>query len=146
MRNLNLTESKSYWGVTVPQRRDLRNFGLVMAAVLALVSGYLWYKDAMDPAQVVVAVAAGFLIVGLVLPVVLTPIYFPWMWLARILAFVNTHLLLGFVFYTLFTFIGLGMRLLGRDPLDRKIIPDSDSYWQRRESPLLSREHYLRQF
>jgi len=117
-----------------------------MAAVLALVSGYLWYKDAMDPAQVVFSVAAGFLIVGLVLPVVLTPIYFPWMWLARILAFVNTHLLLGFVFYTLFTFIGLGMRLLGRDPLDRKILPDSDSYWQRRESPLLSREHYFRQF
>ena len=141
-----MTESKIYWGVEVPQRVDLRKFGLVMAAVLGLVSGYLWYKDAMDPAQVVFSVAAGFLIVGLVLPVVLTPIYFPWMWLARILAFVNTHLLLGFVFYTLFTFIGLGMRLLGRDPLDRKILPDSDSYWQRRESPLLSREHYLRQF
>ena len=141
-----MTESKIYWGVEVPQRVDLRKFGLVMAAVLALVSGYLWHKDAMDPAQVVFSVAGGFLIVGLVLPVVLTPIYFPWMWLARILAFVNTHLLLGFVFYTLFTFIGLGMRLLGRDPLDRKILPDSDSYWQRRESPLLSREHYLRQF
>ena len=141
-----MTESKIYWGVEVPQRVDLRKFGLVMAAVLALVSGYLWYKDAMDPAQVIFSVAAGFLIVGLVLPVVLMPIYFPWMWLARILAFVNTHLLLGFVFYTLFTFIGLGMRRLGRDPLDRKILPDSDSYWQRRESPLLSREHYLRQF
>ena len=141
-----MTESKSYWGVEVPQRVDLRKFGLVMAAVLVLVSGYLWYIDAMDPAQVVFSVAAGFLIVGLVLPVVLTPIYFPWMWLARILAFVNTHLLLGFVFYTLITFIGLGMRLLGRDPLDRKILPDSDSYWQRRESPLFSRDHYLRQF
>ena len=141
-----MTESKSYWGIEVPQRVDLRKFGLVMAAVLVLVSGYLWYEDAMDPAQVVFSVAAGFLIVGLVLPVVLTPIYFPWMWLARILAFVNTHLLLGFVFYTLITFIGLGMRLLGRDPLDRKILPDSDSYWQRRESPLLSRDHYLRQF
>lgn len=141
-----MTESKSYWGIEVPQRVDLRKFGLVMAAVLVLVSGYLWYIDAMDPAQVVFSVAAGLLIVGLVLPVVLTPIYFPWMWLARILAFVNTHLLLGFVFYTLFTFIGLGMRLLGRDPLDRKILPDSDSYWQRRESPLFSRDHYLRQF
>ena len=141
-----MTESNSYWGVEVPQRVDLRKFGLLMAAVLVLVSGYLWYIDAMDPAQVVFSVAAGLLIVGLVLPVVLTPIYFPWMWLARILAFVNTHLLLGFVFYTLFTFIGLGMRLLGRDPLDRKILPDSDSYWQRRESPLFSRDHYLRQF
>jgi len=117
-----------------------------MAAVLVLVSGYLWYIDAMDPAQVVFSVAAGLLIVGLVLPVVLTPIYFPWMWLARILAFVNTHLLLGLVFYTLFTFIGLGMRLFGRDPLDRKLAPDQDSYWQRREPSLLAREHYLKQF
>ena len=141
-----MTETKSYWGVPVPKRRDLRNFGLVMAAVLALVGGYLWYVDAIYPAQVIHGVAAAFLIVGLVVPIVLTPIYFPWMWLARILAFINTHLLLGIVFYTLFTFIGLCMRLLGRDPLDRKILPDSDSYWQRRDPSLLPSEHYQRQF
>lgn len=141
-----MTESKVYWGVSVPKRSDLRNFGLVMAVVLALIGGYLWYQDAVGPAQTFGWVAGGFFVVGLVLPITLTPIYFPWMWLARILAFVNTHLLLAIVFYTLFTFIGLFMRLLGRDPLDRKIIPDRDSYWQRREPSLLDREHYLRQF
>ncbi len=104
------------------------------------------HGGAVGPAQVVHGVSVAFLAVGLVLPVLLTPIYFPWMWLARILAFINTHLLLGLVFYTLFTFIGLAMRLCGRDPLDRKLAPDQDSYWQRREQPLLSREHYLRQF
>ena len=142
-----MTDSKSYWGVEVPQPSDLRKFGMVMAAVLALVSGYLWYRDAIDPAQVVFAVATGFLVVGLILPIALTPVYFPWMWLARILAFVNTHLLLGLVFYTLFTGIGLTMRLLfGRDPLDRKIDPDVTSYWQRRDPSLLVREHFRRQF
>ena len=142
-----MTEAtKSYWGVPVPQRGELRKFGVVMAVVLALIGGYLWYRDAVGPDQVVLGVSVAFLAVGLVLPVLLTPIYFPWMWLARILAFINTHLLLGLVFYTLFTFIGLAMRLCGRDPLDRKLAPDQDSYWQRRELPLLPREHYLRQF
>ena len=142
-----MTESvQSYWGVLAPQRGELRKFGLVMAAVLALIGGYLWYGDAVGPAQVVYGVSVAFLIVGLALPIALTPIYFPWMWLARILAFVNTHLLLGLVFYTLFTFIGLGMRLFGRDPLDRKLDPDQDSYWQRRDPSLFAREHYLKQF
>ena len=59
---------------------------------------------------------------------------------------VNTHLLLGLVFYTLFTGIGLTMRLFGRDPLDRKIDPDATSYWQRRDPSLLVREHFRRQF
>ena len=142
-----MTEAtKSYWGVPVPQCGELRKFGVVMAVVLALIGGYLWYRDAVGPAQVVPGVSVAFLAVGLVLPALLTPIYFPWMWLARILAFINTHLLLGLVFYTLFTFIGLAMRLFGRDPLDRKLTPDQDSYWQRREQSLLPREHYLRQF
>ena len=83
---------------------------------------------------------------GLALPIALKPIYFPYMWLARIVAFVNIHLLLGLVFYTLFTLIGLGMRLLGRDPLDRKIAPDAESYWQRRASSLFPRDHYRKRF
>ena len=49
-----MTEAtKSYWGVPVPQRGELRKFGVVMAVVLALIGGYLWYRDAVGPAQVV---------------------------------------------------------------------------------------------
>jgi len=143
-----LTDIRSYWGVPVPARRELRNFGLVMAVALALIAGgYLWwYRDALGPAQTLGVVAAAFLFLGLTLPVVLKPIYFPWMWLGRILSSITTPLLLGLVFYSMFTLIGLGMRLFGRDPLDRKIVPDQDSYWQRRTSSLLPREHYLKQF
>ena len=141
-----MTEVKSYWGVAVPSRSDLRRFGIVLAALLALVGGYLWYVEAVGIAQLVHAASLVLLGTGLALPIALKPIYFPYMWLARIVAFVNIHLLLGLVFYTLFMLIGLGMRLLGRDPLDRKIAPDAESYWQRRASSLFPRDHYRKRF
>ena len=141
-----MTEVKSYWGVAVPTRGDLRRFGIVLAALLALVGGYLWYVEAVGIAQLVHAASLVLLGTGLALPIALKPIYFPYMWLARIVAFVNIHLLLGLVFYTLFMLIGLGMRLLGRDPLDRKIAPDAESYWQRRASSLFPRDHYRKRF
>ena len=141
-----MTEAKSYWGVAVPTRGDLRRFGIVLAALLALIGGYLWYVGAVGIALLVHAASLVFLGTGLSLPVALKPIYFPYMWLARIVAFVNIHLLLGLVFYTLFTLIGLGMRLLGRDPLDRKIAPDEKSYWQRRVPSLFPRDHYRKRF
>ena len=141
-----MTEAKSYWGVAVPTRGDLRRFGIALAALLALIGGYLWYVEAVGVAQLVHAASLVLLGTGLVLPVALKPIYFPYMWLARIVAFVNIHLLLGLVFYTLFTLTGLGMRLLGRDPLDRKIAPDAESYWQRRASSLFPRDHYRKRF
>ena len=141
-----MTEAKSYWGIAVPTRGDLRRFGIVLAALLALLGGYLWYVEAVGIAQLVHAASLVFLGLGLALPVALKPIYFPYMWLARIVAFVNIHLLLGLVFYTLFTLIGLGMRLLGRDPLDRKIAPEEKSYWQRRVPSLFPRDHYRKRF
>ena len=141
-----MTEAKSYWGVAVPSRSDLRRFGIVLAALLALLGGYLWYVGAVGIAQLVHAVSLVLVGTGLALPIALKPVYFPYMWLARIVAFVNIHLLLGLVFYTLFTLIGLGMRLVGRDPLDRKIAPDEESYWQRRAASLFPRDHYRKRF
>ena len=78
-----------------------------------MLGGYLWYVEAVGIAQLVHAVSLVLLGTGLALPIALKPIYFPYMWLARMVAFVNIHLLLALVFYTLFTLIGLGMRLLG---------------------------------
>ena len=88
----------------------------MLAALLALLGGYLWYVGAVGFAQLAHAASLVLLGAGLALPVALMPIYFLYMWLARIVAFVNIHLPLRLVFYTLFTLIGLSMRLLGRDP------------------------------
>jgi hypothetical protein len=65
---------------------------------------------------------------GLAAPRGLRPVHRVWMKLADALAWFNTRLLLGLVYYLVMTPIGLLMRLLGRDPLDRRL-HDRASYW-----------------
>jgi hypothetical protein len=47
---------------------------------------------------------------------------------ANALAWCNTRLLLGIVYYIVITPTGALMRLLGRDPMDRRL-KDRSSYW-----------------
>jgi len=142
-----LTErSEGWWGVSTPQRKDLRNFAFVMAVAALLLSGVLWYTYRTEGMQIAWMVAGGFVVVGLVLPTLLKPLFFVWMALARLLSIVNTHLLLALIFYTLFTLIGGVMRIVRYDPLDRKRSSGQATYWHRRETPLLNRKHYERQF
>jgi hypothetical protein len=117
-----------------------------MAGALVLIGLWAWHEGNGQGMQWLAGAAGLILCLGLIAPVVLRPLYLAWMYLARVLGWVNTRLLLGLVFYTLFTVIGLAMRLLGRDPLDRRREPGRDSYFVRRDSPLLPKEHYERQF
>ena len=117
-----------------------------MAVAAQLLSGVLWYTYRTEGMQIAWMVAGGFVGVGLVLPTLLKPLFFVWMALARILSIVNTHLLLALIFYTLFTLIGGVMRIVRYDPLDRKRSAGQATYWHRRETPLLNRKHYERQF
>jgi hypothetical protein len=140
------TRKQGFWAKPEGEKKDLRNFGWVMAIGLGLIGGWAWYKGNVPAAQWLSGIAGLFLVCGLLLPVVLKPLFVVWMYLARVLGWVNTHLLLGLVFYTMFTLIGLGMRLFRHDPLDRNLEPEKESYWSRRETPLLPGDHYERQF
>jgi hypothetical protein len=46
-----------------------------------------------------------------------------------------SRVLLGLVFYCLFTPLGLFFRLIGRDALGRRLIRGSDSYWSAKPEP-----------
>jgi carbamoyltransferase len=141
-----INNEHGFSGVPSPGKKELRNFAWVMAVAAGLVAGYAWYDGATRVMQITGGIVAFFVVTGLAVPIVLKPLYLAWMALARILAFVNTHILLALVFYSLFTLIGGIMRLVGRDPLDRKLSAKASSYWHRREQPLMTREHYERQF
>jgi saxitoxin biosynthesis operon SxtJ-like protein len=127
-------------------RRELRQFGLVMAAAAAIVAALLWYRGATDGAQAAAVIATLFLVLGLAAPSALTPFRWVWMRLACALGWVNTHLLLGLIFYALFTPIGCVMRWAGRAPLCRDLDPARSSYWQSRKQSQTPREQFERQF
>jgi hypothetical protein len=138
-----------FWLVATPTGRELRNFGLIMAAAAMVLAGLAWYKGSHEVVLRLLAAALVFGLVTLTWKRALLPLYKVWMVIGGFLGFVNTHILLGLVFYVVFTPLGLAMRLFRSDPLERSFPRESNSaetYWNRRETPLLPKEHYERQF
>jgi len=56
---------------------------------------------------------------GLLVPVALGPVYRLWMKFGHVMGAINTHLILGMLFYVIFTPVGLGMHLFRWDPMRR---------------------------
>lgn len=65
---------------------------------------------------------------------------------ALILSWINTRIILILLFYLVFTPIGLILKLLGKDLLDRKINKADKSYWRKKEKNELSLAAYEKQF
>lgn len=123
--------------------QELRRFGFTVAIPLALLAGLgVWRGHTLFPSALGgLAFALGVL--ALLTPRFLRPVHKHWMQMAYALGWFNTRVLLGLVYFFVMTPIGMVMRLLGRDPLDRRL-RDRPSYWverTRRPGPRGSMEH-----
>lgn len=114
---------------TPPSRAELRKFALIMAGMTGLIFGLLlpWLWGFGWPLWPW-AVAALFVVWGILWPAGLNPVYRLWMRFGLAVGWVNSRIILGVVFYLLFTPIGLAMRLAGNDPMRRKLQADAVSY------------------
>ena len=124
--------------------RDIRSFGITMGIILFIISGLLIYYNK-EIYQIIGIIALTFVGLGLIIPVVLKPLYFVWMTFATILGWVMTRVILSLVFYLIITPIGLLTKLLGEDFLALKRV-ESDSYWNYRDSAEELNQDYEKQF
>lgn len=122
--------------------RNLRAFGLGLAALLGLFGWLSWRKAG---AAFPYLWGAGSLaaVLALAAPRALAPVYRPWMRLAAALGAVNTFLLMGAVFYLVITPSALLLRLLGKELLEERF--RDGSYWKDKE-PATEPAAYERQF
>jgi len=81
------------------------------------------------------AVGAALAIVTLTRAQWLAPLKHAWMRLGDLLNRVVSPVVMGVIFFAVFTPVGIVMRLAGRDALARRYEPDSPSYWKRRDPP-----------
>jgi hypothetical protein len=72
-------------------------------------------------------------------------LYVGWMLAAVPIGWTLTHLILGLIYYLVLTPIGLLMRLVGKDPMRRRLERDASSYWIERDEAASS-ERYFKQF
>ncbi|MCP4567880.1 MAG: carbamoyltransferase [FCB group bacterium] len=109
-------------------KAELRNYGLTMATVLALMGSFMWWLEK-TAWPVPAGLALIFLLSALVRPKILAPIEWGWMKAAEVLGRMMTGIILTVAFYTIITIPALFMRIIGRDPLYRKFDHDTNSYW-----------------
>jgi hypothetical protein len=89
--------------------------------------------------------AALCLVLSRVAPVALRPLWVTLIAITFPIGFVVSHVVLGVVYYTVFTPVGLLFRLIGRDPLERRFEAARTSYWVARK-PVTDVKRYFRQY
>jgi hypothetical protein len=124
--------------------KQLRSFGFIVGGIFVIIG--LWPALWRDEALRVWALALGGLLLlpAMAYPQSLRWPYQGWMALGQVLGWINTRIILGLIFYGLFTPIGLVMRWAGRDPLYLRHDPHAETYRVNRQPRPSS--HMRRQF
>jgi hypothetical protein len=123
----------------------MRKFGFTMAAIIALLFGLLlpWLFDHEYPLWPWIA-AGVFCLAAAAAPALLIPVHSAWLRIGHALGWINTRIILGLMFYTVFFFVAIIMKLLRKDPMSRKFDRSLSSY--RVPSEERARDHLEKPF
>ena len=122
-----------------------RSFGWTFTAFFVLIGAYgLWHGGAHS--LPLLALAAATALVTLTRAAWLTPLNRAWMKLGELMGRVVSPLVLGVIFFAIFTPVGLLMRAFGRDAMCRRFAPEEPSYWVKRQPPGPADDSYRNMF
>jgi hypothetical protein len=111
-----------------------RSFGLVMSVALTAVTLLnAWHAGRIWPWTGGVALL--FLAAALLRPSILHPLNLLWLKFGLLLHRIVNPVVMALLFYGTVLPTGIVMRLMGRDLLRLKLMPDADSYWIVRTPP-----------
>jgi hypothetical protein len=110
---------------------ELRKFGLTIGIFLLLIAGFLFWKQR-PSFPYFACIAGGFALIGLIMPILLKPIYKAWMSFAVVMGFIMTRVILTVLYFGMFTPIALLTKLLGKDLLDERWNKSATTYWVKR--------------
>ncbi len=113
-------------------KTDLRKFGFIMGGMFALIFGLIFPWIAGRTLEnwpiwpfIVLAV---FALLATVYPEILRPVNAIWIKIGNVLGFINSHIILGIMFFLLIFPIGLILKLFGKDSMKRKFNDKTKTY------------------
>ncbi|MCH8556370.1 MAG: SxtJ family membrane protein [Balneolia bacterium] len=149
-----MTKKKSFLAMVMAEvevnKKRIRDFGLVMLVVLSfIIPAFLSWRNDWEISTVswmLFTIGVVLFLFSLVRPLLLTPVYKAWMGLAIILGLFMTKVIISLVFYLIMTPIGIGRRLLVKDPLGIQQNKQIESYWEVKENPVREPSTYEKQY
>ena len=121
-----------------------KKFGFFFTSVFAIVAAYFYNATQVSWAYGFAFASVVFLIVTLLKDEFLLPLNKMWMRFGLLLSIIVSPIILGLIFFGIFTPIAVCMRLSGRDELRLKFSPEV-SQWITRSEPIKS-ESFKHQF
>ena len=110
------------------ETKPLRSFGLMVGGIFTLIGVWPVVWRGRSPRLWGLILGGLLMALALAWPRSLTQVYRVWMTVGEVLGWINTQLILGGLFYLLFTPMGVCMRLRGKDPMRRRLAPEAESY------------------
>jgi len=126
-------------------RKGIEVEGELAADGSPLLEPYAWMDWNWTISFVLLGIGLLIWIISLISTKAVKPIYLFWMAVAFPIGWCISHLILGLLYFGLFTPMALFFKLTGRDALAREIDKDAKSYWVEREGKIPN-ERYVRQF
>jgi hypothetical protein len=108
---------------------ELRKFAWILAALILLFGAIVlpWRWD-LDSRPVSIGIAAILAAWGGLAPATLRGVYSGWLTLGHALGWVNSRIILALLFFGIVTPTALILKLLGKDPMKRKLGTTAGSY------------------
>lgn len=129
-----------------PSRKDLRVFAVLFWVFFGIVAVVVSRRvDSTIIPLIIAAVATVVGIVGLAVPRLVRPVYVVWMVAAFPIGWLLSHVLMAAIYYLVVTPLGLAMRAIGRDPMQRGFDRNTKTYWIARTNQTDS-SRYFRQY
>ncbi|MDQ1351604.1 MAG: hypothetical protein QG657_1909 [Acidobacteriota bacterium] len=109
-------------------KSEWRKFGIILGIILAVIATILLIKAR---ASTIYFYGAGFFFTAaaLIVPIVVKPVFILFLYIAHVMGWIMTRLILGILFYLVITPMGLLGRLFGKRFLDLKFPGKQESYW-----------------
>jgi uncharacterized membrane protein len=129
-----------------PSSRDLNVLALLFLVIPSVIGSYTAFWKGSSNGYVWIA-AGIVLALSRIIPPLFRGIYRVWFGFSIVLGFFVSRLILTMVFWFIITPMALIMRVIGKDPMERKFDPNAGSYWRGREPTTdASIERYGKQF
>jgi hypothetical protein len=123
-----------------------RSFGLVFAVFFMLVGAVRAWHQLTPAFWAWMALGLVFAVIAWAAPSILKPLNVLWFRFGLFLHRILSPLMLGLMFFFVFTPLGWCMRALGKRPLDLDYAPGRKSYWIHRTPPGPASSSFDRQF
>ena len=116
--------------------RVVRQFAAIGGVLLAAAAGRQWFLHGATPRVATLALLAlAITAVGAVWPKVIRPVFVAATALTLPIHAVVSAVVLGIIYYGLFTPIAVVFRLVGRDPLARRRRAGASTWWTAKKAP-----------